>query len=56
VADFVVRFPDGRQEVVDVKGSRGTMTEVFKMKKKMFEYRYKIPLKIVIISNGKVEI
>jgi hypothetical protein len=55
VADYVVRYPDGRQEVVDVKGSRGTMTDVFKMKKKMFEYRYKVPLKIVIISNGKIE-
>ncbi len=37
VADFRITHPDGRQEIIDVKGMK---TEVFKMKHKMFEYRY----------------
>jgi len=43
-ADFLVRYPDGREEVVDVKGVR---TETYKLKKKLFESRYGIPIKEV---------
>lgn len=38
VADFVIYYADGHKEVIDVKGIE---TEVFKLKKKIFEYRYK---------------
>ena len=50
ISDFIVTFPDGREIVQDVKGSRGFMTEVFKLKKKLFEFRYKIPLEIVTVK------
>lgn len=36
-ADFLVTFPDGTQQVIDVKGME---TADFKLKKKMFEYKY----------------
>lgn len=38
VADFLIYYKDGHKDVVDVKGIE---TEVFKLKKKLFEYRYK---------------
>lgn len=41
VADFVVEYGDGREEVVDVKGFR---TEVYKIKKKLVEATYKIKI------------
>lgn len=37
VADFVVEYSDGRTEVIDVKGMR---TALYKLKRKMFEFRY----------------
>lgn len=37
IADFVVTYPDGRKEVVDVKGLR---TEVYKLKKKLLLAKY----------------
>lgn len=37
VADFKIIHLDGSIEIVDVKGVR---TEVYKMKKKMFEYNF----------------
>ena len=37
IADFVLYFPDGRQQVVDTKGMR---TEMFKLKRKMLLYKY----------------
>lgn len=36
-ADFLVTYKDGRQEIIDVKGMK---TEVYRIKKKMFEYKY----------------
>ena len=45
-ADFLVTYKDGRQEVIDVKGMK---TEVYRIKKKMFEYRYP-DLEIVEVS------
>lgn len=37
IADFLVTYKDGRQEIVDCKGMK---TEVYRLKKKLFEYRY----------------
>ena len=37
VADFEVQYVDGYTEVIDVKGMK---TDVYKLKKKMFEYKY----------------
>lgn len=39
VADFFVTYPDGRTEVVDVKGMK---TPEYKLKKKLFEKLYGI--------------
>lgn len=36
-ADFLVTYKNGQQEVIDVKGAK---TEVYRIKKKLFEYRY----------------
>lgn len=45
IADFVVNHHDGTTEVIDVKGME---TQVFKIKRKMFEYKYpELKLKIV---------
>lgn len=37
VADFYVTYPDGRKEIIDVKGIQ---TPVYKLKKKWFECKY----------------
>lgn len=37
VADFVISYPDGRQEVIDVKGFR---TKEYLLKKKLLLYKY----------------
>lgn len=37
VADFKVTYADGRVEIIDCKGMK---TEAYKIKKKLFEYRY----------------
>ena len=45
IADFVIVNNDGTTEVVDIKGVE---TQVFKIKKKMFEYMYPdLSLKVV---------
>ena len=51
MADFVVTYNDGREDVIDVKGSRGFQTETFKIKKKLFEYKFKRPLHIVTVKT-----
>lgn len=38
--DFLVNYADGRQEIVDVK-SFGTMTDVYKIKKKLLLFKYR---------------
>jgi hypothetical protein len=43
-ADFLIHYLDGTQEVVDVKGFE---TADFKLKKKMFEYKYDQSLTLV---------
>lgn len=47
-ADFEVHYADGRIEVVDVKGF---LTADFKLKKKLFEYRFPFVLKLVKFSK-----
>lgn len=45
VADFVIENNDGTTEVVDIKGME---TKDFKIKKKLFEYKYQdLELKII---------
>ena len=47
-ADFFVNYPDGHGEVEDVK-SLGTITEVFKIKRKLLEAKYPdIIIKLVL--------
>jgi hypothetical protein len=46
VADFLVTYPDGKIQVVDVKGVE---TAVFKLKAKMFKYFYP-DLNLVIVK------
>lgn len=49
IPDFVVTYADGHTEVVDVKGME---TTDFKIKKKLFEYRYpELSLKCVTYSK-----
>ena len=44
-ADFVVENLDGTMEVIDIKGFE---TQVFKIKRKLFEYKYPdLSLKII---------
>lgn len=45
IADFVIVNNDGTTEVVDIKGVE---TQVFKIKKKLFEYKYPdLTLKVI---------
>lgn len=37
IADFLITYNDGSTEIVDIKGME---TKDFKLKKKMFDYRY----------------
>lgn len=39
-ADFKVTYLDGHTEIIDVKGSEAFRTQVYRIKKKMFEYQY----------------
>lgn len=41
LADFVVKYADGREEVVDVKGVK---TQTYKLKKKLVEAQYNIQI------------
>ncbi len=41
IADFVVNYKDGTVVVIDVKGRE---TPDFKIKKKLFEYKFRMPL------------
>ena len=48
MADFVYRDnATGREEVVDVKGGKATITREFILKKKMMKHRYDIDITIV---------
>ena len=45
-ADFLVTYPDGHQEIIDVKGMQ---TPVFKLKLKMFRHFYP-QLKLILVE------
>ena len=47
VADFTYVDSDGKYHIVDVKGSKDTLTETFKIKSKMFLYKYGTEIEIV---------
>jgi len=50
IADFRITYTNGHVEIEDVKGLE---TEVFKLKRKMFEYKYpELTLKIVKTVRG----
>jgi hypothetical protein len=56
VADFVVYHHDGTEEIIDVKGVE---TDVFKLKRKMFEYKYQKPIKCITwsrVDGGWIEL
>lgn len=40
ICDFVITDADGKVHIIDVKSSQFFQTEVFKIKKKLFEYKY----------------
>lgn len=49
VADFLVTYADGRKELIDVKGAK---TEVFKIKRKLYDARYpELPLRCYQYKN-----
>lgn len=51
IGDFLVTYPNGYQEVIDVKGKK---TPVFNLKKKLFHYMYpKLKLRLVKQSGKK---
>jgi len=39
-ADFIVDHNDGTTEIIDIKSAKSFKTEVYRIKKKLFEYRY----------------
>src|SRR3990167_5632230 len=39
-ADFLVTYPDGREEVIDIKSEATAKKEAYRIKKKAFEQRY----------------
>jgi len=44
-ADFLVTYPDGREEVIDVKSEATRKKDAYRIKKKAFEQRYGMPIK-----------
>ena len=51
-ADFRVVYPDGVEEIEDVKGSMSVITDVFALKRKLFEWIYP-DKKLKIVIRGK---
>lgn len=41
IADFVVKYEDGREEVQDIKGSKNFTTDIYKIKKKILLFKYR---------------
>jgi hypothetical protein len=44
LADFVIVYPDGRKEVIDVKSEITKKNPVYRLKKKLVEALYKIKI------------
>jgi hypothetical protein len=54
IADFLVIHNDGSETIEDVKGTKGFMDPVFKLKSKFFESKYpEKSIKIVIMNNPR---
>ncbi|GER73405.1 hypothetical protein BpPP18_14720 [Weizmannia acidilactici] len=51
VADFEVIKNDGTVEVIDIKGA--PLTAVFKLKRKLFEYKYDVSIRLLKYENGQ---
>ncbi len=49
-ADFLVRYKDGHEELIDVKGM---LTNEFILKRKLFEMRYMQSIKCVKLKGGQ---
>ncbi|MBB6694395.1 DUF1064 domain-containing protein [Cohnella xylanilytica] len=47
-ADFLVTYPDGSQEVIDVKSEPTRKKEAYVLKKKLFESRYGQAIKEIL--------
>lgn len=43
-ADFLVTYPDGREEVIDIKSEATAKKAAYRIKKKAFEQRYGIAI------------
>jgi hypothetical protein len=57
LADFRVTYPDGHKVIEDVKGRGGYTTPEFKLKLKLFEYKFpELKLEIVQRSGKGMEI
>ena len=49
IADFVYYdTTDQKEHIVDIKGSKRTMTEAFKIKTKLFAYKYGREIEVII--------
>lgn len=52
-ADFLVFYPEKQAEIIDIK-TEGTMTPVFKLKRKLFDYFYpNLELKLLTWSGSE---
>lgn len=49
-ADFLVRYSDGHEELIDIKGM---LTKEFRIKQKLFELRYMQSIKCVKLKGGQ---
>ena len=49
--DFLVRYTDGREELIDVKGKQ---SRDFSLRRKLFDSRYSdMTLRVITLKNGK---
>ena len=56
IADFEITFPDGHIEIEDVKGWGGYTTPDFKLKRKLFEFKYPDLALILLKRAGKPKV
>ena len=56
IADFEITFPDGHIEIEDVKGWGGYTTPEFKLKRKLFEFKYPDFTLILLKRAGKPKV
>jgi DNA-directed RNA polymerase subunit RPC12/RpoP len=56
IADFKVTYSDGEEVIEDVKGWGGYTTPDFKLKHKMFEFKYPALSLVLLKRAGKVKV